>query len=110
MTAQRDSLHIDDLDVPAAPAFTDQASAAVLDEAVTELVLLRFQASLGDAAAELHALASLIQQAQERLPNAIARALDQDHNWRDIACCLNRTTASTQRLYRLRAENPLPDA
>ena len=110
MTAQRDSIHIDELDVPPAPAFTDQASAAVLDEAVTELVLLRFPASIGDAAAELHALTALILQAQARLPNAVARALDQDYDWRDIACCLNRTTASTRRRYRPREERSSMDA
>lgn len=103
-------MHIDDLEIPPAPAFTDQGSAAVLDEAVTSLVLLRFPLSLGDAAAEVHALASLIQQAQERLPSAIARALDQDYDWRDIANSLSDTTGSTRHLYRTRAENPFLDA
>jgi hypothetical protein len=82
----------------------------VLDEAVTELVLLRFPSSIGDAAAELHALAALILQAQARLPNAVARALDQDYDWRDISCCLNRTTASTRRRYRAREERSSMDA
>lgn len=107
MRAERDSIHIDELDVPPAPAFADQASAVVLDEAATELVLLRFPASFGDAAAELHALTSLIAQAEARLPHAIARALDQDYDWEDIACCLNRTAASTRRLSHTREESPL---
>lgn len=102
MTAQRDSTHIDDLDVAPAPAFTDQESAAVLDEAVTSLVLLRFAGSLGDATAELHALATLIAQAQARLPRAISRAFDQDYDCHDIAYSLNTRYHSGE-------ENPLLD-
>lgn len=110
MKAQRDSIHIDDLDVPPAPAFTDEESAMVLDEAVASLVRLRFPGSLGDAAAELHALATLIAQAEARLPHAISRAFDQDYDWRDIACSLNTTTSFTRHRHHTGEVNPLLDA
>lgn len=109
MTAPRESLHIDDLDRPPAAPFTDEQSATLLDEAVTTLVLLRFPASLGDAAAELHALATLIAQAEAQLPHAISSALDQDYDWHDIARSLNITTAPTQHRYQTSEENPPPD-
>jgi hypothetical protein len=106
MTAHRDSIHIDDLDRPPLPAFTDEDGATVLDEAVTSLVLLRFPTSLEDAAAELHVLASLIAQAQERLPHVVGRALDQDYDWQEIACCLNSTPASARHLFAAGREDP----
>ena len=106
MTAQRNSNHIDDLDVPPAPAFTDEESAVLLDEAITSLVLLRFPGSLGDAAAELHALATLIAQAEARLPQAISRAFDQDYDWHDISYSVNTTTAFTRHPYRSGEEHP----
>ena len=86
-----DSVFIGDLDVPPAPPRVDEDSEAVLEEAVASLATLRYPASFEDAAAELQALASLISQAEALLPGIVARALDQDYSWRDVACCLGST-------------------
>lgn len=104
------SISLDELDVPPAPPFSDEESERVIDEAVASLVILRFPAALEDAAAELHALASLIAETTARLPDAVARALDQDYSWRDVAICLGSTPEVARRRYgTAREEPPLED-
>ena len=56
----------------------DDHSATVLHEAIDTLGALRTPYWLGDCAVHLHALASLLQQAQLMLPEAVAQARDQD--------------------------------
>ena len=69
---------------PAHPQVGDD-SARLIDDAVDALILMRAPTHHGDAAAELHALTSLIADAQARLPRVVADARDQQHTWTDIA-------------------------
>ena len=70
-------------DHPAAPV-ADAATAAVLDEAITSLALLRHPGLIGDAGVHLHDLASLAAQAEAVLPGMVADARDQDYTWTQI--------------------------
>jgi len=79
---------------------TDRASAAVLEEAVVTLTLLRSPMRLGDALAELHATMSLLAEIRQRLPVVVADARDQDHNWSDIAAQLGVTEPTARRQHR----------
>jgi hypothetical protein len=76
-------------------AVVDDDSAAVLDDAVLSLVVLRSPMLSGDALAELHALSSLAAQIGARLPRIVADARDQGHTWGEITgqldCGLART-------------------
>ena len=63
-----------------APA-TGYDSLAVLTEAIDALARLRTAYWLGDSAVHLHALASLITQAQQLLPQAVHDARDQELTW-----------------------------
>lgn len=56
----------------------DEESAAVLEEALHSLTMLRSPTSEGDAGARLHALASLMAQGQAILADAVADARDQE--------------------------------
>lgn len=67
------------------PVYTDELSAAVFDDAVATLGIIRGLAWLGDPAAELHLLACLTAQAPQALPNLIAACREQDMSWDDIA-------------------------
>lgn len=87
----RSSVPIGDLDEPPVPPETGEDTATLIEEAMTSLVLLRFPASLGDAAAELHALASLAAEAESRIAGAVADAIDQDYRWSDVAISLGIT-------------------
>ena len=63
-----------------APA-TGQDSLQVLDEAIDQLARLRTPCWPGDSGVRLHALASLIAQAQQLLPEAVHDARDQELTW-----------------------------
>lgn len=84
---------------------TDCASAAVLDEAVVTLTLLRSPMRLGDALAELHATMSLLAQIHERIPIVVGQARDQDHAWADIADQLGVSASTARRRHRTTTEN-----
>ena len=79
---------------------TDADSATILAEAVEKLARLRTPYWLGDDAVTLHALASLIRQAQQTLPEVVASARDQDYTWADIAQLLGISQAAAARRYR----------
>ena len=85
-------------DLPAPHADAD--SAAVLADAVDALAALRTPYWLGDSAADLHALASLIAQAQQMIPAAVSQARDQGHTWAEIGQLLNLSPAAAARRYR----------
>ncbi len=70
-------------DQPAEPV-ADTETAAVLDEAITSLALLRHPGLIGDAGAHLHDLVSLVAQADAVLPGGVAEARDQDYTWAQI--------------------------
>ena len=73
---------------------TGPDSLQVLDEAIDQLARLRTPYWLGDSAVRLHALASLIAQAQQLLPQAVHDARDQELTWAQIGE-LTGTTATT---------------
>ncbi|HET7466711.1 MAG TPA: hypothetical protein VI199_05315 [Novosphingobium sp.] len=85
-------------DMPAPRADTD--SAAVLAEAVENLAKLRTPYWLGDSAVTLHALASLIAQANSTLHEAVGAARDQGHTWAEIGELLGLSQATATRRYR----------
>ena len=82
-----------------APA-TGQDSLHVLDEAIDQLARLRTPYWLGDSGVRLHALASLITQAQQLLPQAVHDARDQELTWTEIGELLGTTAATAARRYR----------
>jgi hypothetical protein len=82
-----------------APAVGDD-SLTVLSEAIDSLARLRTPYWLGDSGVHLHALASLIAQAQQILPPAVADARDQELTWTQIGELLNTTAATAARRYR----------
>ena len=84
---------------------TSDDSLAVLSEAIDHLARLRTAYWLGDSAAHLHALASLIAQAQQLLPQAVHDARDQELTWTQIGELLGTTATTAARRYR---NNPRP--
>jgi hypothetical protein len=82
-----------------APATGDDSLQA-LTEAIDSLAQLRTTYWLGDSAVHLHALASLIAQAQQLLPEAVHDARDQELTWTQIGELLNTTAATAARRYR----------
>jgi hypothetical protein len=81
-----------------APA-TDPDSLRVLDEAIDQLARLRTPYWLGDSGVRLHALASLITQARQLLPQAVYDARDQELTWTQIGELLGTTAATAARHY-----------
>jgi hypothetical protein len=77
----------------------DEATEAILDEAVASLGPLRGLDWLGDAAITVHLLASLQRQIQDRLPDAVADARDQDYSWAEIGDLLGLTRAAAWHRY-----------
>jgi hypothetical protein len=82
-----------------APATGDD-SLAVLNDAIEALARLRTAYWLGDSAVRLHALASLITQAQQFLPQAVHEARDQELTWSQVGELLGTTAATAARRYR----------
>ena len=82
-----------------APA-TGQDSLQVLTDAIDQLARLRTPYWLGDSAVRLHALASLIAQAERLLPQAVHDARDQELTWAQIGELLNVTATTAARRYR----------
>lgn len=79
---------------------TSDDSLAVLSQAIDGLARLRTASWLGDSAVRLHALASLIAQAGQLLPQAVHDARDQELTWAQIGELLNTTAATAARRYR----------
>ena len=78
----------------------DHDSALVITEAVDALAKLRTPYWLGDAAITLHTLVSLIRQAEQLLPQAVADARDQGLTWKQIGQLLNTSPEAAARRYR----------
>ena len=76
-----------DDDLPA--AHVDELSASVLTEATDTLAALRTTYPLGDSAAHLHALVSLIAHTEQMPPDAVHQTRDQDYTWTQIGQLLN---------------------
>ena len=83
---------------PARP-LVDECSAAVLDEAVASLTILRSPMYVGDAGAELHALASLRGQIEARLSDAVVAARDQLVPWSVIGAQLGLNAGDARHIY-----------
>jgi len=79
---------------------TDDDSLDVITEAIEHLARRRTAYWLGDSAVHLHALASLIAQAEQLLPQAVHDARDQELTWAQIGELLNTTAATAARRYR----------
>jgi hypothetical protein len=77
----------------------DDDSLHVLSEAIDDLARRRRIYWLGDSAVRLHALASLIAQAERLLSEAIHDARDQELTWHQISELLNTTAATAARRY-----------
>lgn len=78
--------------------YLDDDTLALVEEAVEVLVCVRGSV-LGDAGAVLAAIASLIAEAQGRMPDVVADARDQDYTWAEIASRLATTASTVQRRY-----------
>lgn len=87
---------------------TDADTAALIDQAVETLVLLRSPMHLGDAAVTISALVSLIAEAEGRLADAVAAARDQDYPWDAIASRLATTPATARCRYSAHARTSKP--
>jgi hypothetical protein len=85
---------------PAPRPATGDDSLAVLTAAIDNLARLRTAYWLGDSAVHLHALASLITQAQQLLPQAVHDARDQELTWTQIGELPGTTAATAARRYR----------
>jgi hypothetical protein len=79
---------------------TGAGSLQVLTEAIDALTQLRTAYWPGDSAIHLHALASLITQAQQLLPEAVHHTRDQELTWTQIGELLGTTAATAARRYR----------
>jgi hypothetical protein len=88
-----------------APA-TGHDSLQVLTEATDSLARQRTPYWLGDSAVRLHALASLIGQAEQLLPQAIHDARDQELTWTQIGELLGTTATTAARRYRNKQRSP----
>jgi hypothetical protein len=79
---------------------TGQDSLAVISEAIDSLARQRTPYWPGDSAVRLHALASLIAQTGQLLPQAIRDARDQELTWTQISELLGTSPATAARRYR----------
>lgn len=78
--------------------YLDEESLALVDGAVVSLTVLR-GARATDEGAVLSVLASLISEAQGRLPDAVADARDRGHSWAEIATRLATSAPTLRRRY-----------
>ena len=77
----------------------DHDSLQVIEDAVYHLGICRSPMSHGDGLLRLHALASLIAQADALIADAVADAREQDHPWPDIASQLAVNADTARRRY-----------
>jgi hypothetical protein len=79
---------------------TDDDSLDIISEAIEHLARRRTAYWLGDSTVRLHALGSLIAQAQQILPQAARDARAQELTWTQIGELLDTTPATAARRYR----------
>lgn len=77
----------------------DDDSADAVENAIHQLSTNRSPLNETHAGLRLHALASLITQAQALLPAAVADARNHDFHWTEIAADLGITTSTARRRY-----------
>jgi hypothetical protein len=85
---------------------TDQDTHAVLDDALTALAQRR-HAWLGEDTALIHLIASLTEQAERLLPEAVTNARAEGHTWTDPATLLG--TSPHQARLRFDPDSPIAD-
>jgi hypothetical protein len=78
--------------------FTDVVSRAILDHAITCLVLVR-GGDLRDPGATISTLVSLIVEAEARLPDAVVDARHRGYTWNRVAERLGCTIPAARRRY-----------
>jgi hypothetical protein len=78
----------------------DEDSLKILTEAIGSLARRRTPYWLGDSGVHSHALASLITQAEQLLPQAVADARDQELTWTQTGELLGTTATTAARRYR----------
>lgn len=71
----------------------------ILEAAIETLGKVRGLPWLGDSGTTLHLIASLMIEAERRLPRAVADARDQEYSWAEIADLLGVTRASAWQRY-----------
>ena len=81
------------------PPMVDEETEAVLGQAVASLGIARGLEWVGDDGVAVHLLVSLIAQAQTRLHEAVAGALDQEYTWAELAHLLGTTEAEARRRF-----------
>ena len=81
------------------PPVADEETEAVLGQAVASLGIARGLEWVGDDGVVVHLLISLIAQAQIRLDEAVAAALDQEYTWAELAHLLGTTEAEARRRF-----------
>jgi hypothetical protein len=81
-----------------APATGDD-SLQIVSQAIDSLAQLRTAYWLGDSAVHLHALTSLIAQAEQLLPRAVHDARGQELTWTQIGELLGTTATTAARRY-----------
>jgi hypothetical protein len=79
---------------------TGDDSHQILSQAADSLAQARTPYWLGDSGVRLHALASLIAQAEQLLPEAVHDARDQELTWAQIGELPGTTAATAARRYR----------
>jgi hypothetical protein len=77
----------------------DNDSLEILSDAIDALAQRRTLYWLGDSSVRLHALASLIAQAQNLLPEAVHDTRDQAFTWNQIGQLLNTSPTTAARRY-----------
>jgi hypothetical protein len=78
--------------------FDDDANRAILDHALTCLILVR-GGNLHDPGATISTLVTILADAQARLPDAVAKARDHGYTWSRIADRLGSTIPAARRRY-----------
>jgi len=81
------------------PPVVDEETDAVLGQAVVSLGMARGLEWVGDDGVVVHLLVSLIAQAQTRLDEAVAGALDQEYTWAEIGHLLGTTEADARKRF-----------
>ena len=79
--------------------YTDADTVTVIDQAVTTLVLLRAPMWLGEPGPTISVLVSLAAEADNRLYDAVADAVDHGYSWDQIASRLDASVATARRRY-----------
>jgi hypothetical protein len=79
--------------------YTDAGTVAVIDRAVTTLVLLRAPMWLGDPGPTISVLVSLAAEADSRLYDAVADAVGQGYSWDQVAFRLGTGVATARHRY-----------